>query len=107
MGEKKARERISGSNIDGGGLCRRKVLRAEDEILLVFKRTLYPEIDPKPERALIERLREAIFRDVGDVSPRTVILVSIAKAADLLRIPFERRDLKCRNKRIEQIVAGE
>jgi hypothetical protein len=90
------------------GLCRRKVLRAEeDKILLIFKRTLYPEIDPKPERALIERLREAIFRDAGPLSPRTAILVSIAKAADLLKIPFEKKDLKRRKKRIDQIVASE
>lgn len=90
------------------GLCRKKVLRAEeDKILLIFKRTLYPEIDPKPERELIERMRRAIFRDTGNVDPRTSIIVSIAKAADLLRIPFEKKKLKDRKKRIEKITAGE
>ncbi|MFH1278600.1 MAG: GPP34 family phosphoprotein [Candidatus Eisenbacteria bacterium] len=90
------------------GLCRKRILRAEeDKVLLVFKRTLYPEIDPKPEREMIERLRNAIFRDTGDVAPRTAVLVSIAKAADLLKIPFEKKKLKERKKQIERIVDGE
>lgn len=90
------------------GLCRQKVLRAdEDKVLLIFKRTVYPEIDPKPERKIIERLDRAIFTDTDKVDPRTVILIALAQAADLLRIHFERRELKKRKQRIKHIADGD
>jgi len=45
-------------------LCERGILRAaEDTILLLFARKIYPEVNPEPERKLIERLRQAIFTD--------------------------------------------
>lgn len=91
-----------------GGLCERGILRAdEDTVLLIFKRKVYPEIDPEPERRMIARLRFAIFEDGQDVDPRTVILVSLAKGADLLRIPFGKRELKTREDRIEMLCRGE
>lgn len=90
------------------GLCRNGVLRAEeDKVLHIFKRTVYPEIDPRPEREMIERLRAAIFRDGAAIDPRTAILVSIARVGHLLEIPFEKKKLKERKKRIERIVNGE
>ncbi len=90
------------------GLCKGRILRAdEDKILLVFRRQIYPELNPQPERELIERLRKAIFGDSRSIDPRTVTLISLAKAADLLRIPFDKKDLKKRKKRIDQIVNGE
>ncbi len=90
------------------GLCKRGILRAdEDKVLFFFSRQIYPELNPQPERKLIERLRKAIFEDSRNVDPRTVTLISLAKAADLLRIPFDKKDLKKRKKRIDQIVNGE
>ncbi|MFQ5806361.1 MAG: GPP34 family phosphoprotein [Phycisphaerae bacterium] len=62
---------------------------------------------PRPERKLIERLRKAIFTETRQVDPRTVILVSLASAADLLRIPFDKKALKTRKDRIERLVSGE
>lgn len=90
------------------GLCERRILRAdEDTVLLLFRRKIYPETDPKPERELIERLRKAIFGEGHKVDSRTAVLVSLANAADLLKIPFGRKILKTRKKRIEQLVDGE
>jgi hypothetical protein len=90
------------------GLCKRGILRAdEDRILLIFRRQVYPELNPQPERRLIERLRKAIFGDSGGVEPRTVLLISLAQAADLLRIPFDKRELRQRKKRIEQLIEAE
>ena len=41
-------------------LCRRGILRAdEDKVLLIFTRKIYPEINPEPERELIQRMRYA------------------------------------------------
>jgi hypothetical protein len=89
-------------------LCQRGILRDdEDKVLLIFTRKIYPEVNPEPERELIERLRNAIFTDASDIDPRTVVLVSLANAASLLNIVFDKKMLKKRKKRIEQIVNGE
>jgi hypothetical protein len=89
-------------------LARRGTLRIdEDKVLGIFTRKIYPEIDPRPERELNERLREAILSDIGEVDPRTVVLLSLAKSADLLRLAFDKKQLKSRKARIEQVVNGE
>ena len=89
-------------------LCERGILRNEqDKLLLIFRRTIYPEINPQPERRLIERLRKAIFGEHPGVDPRTAILISLAKSANLLHIHFAKRELKQRRKRIEQLANGD
>jgi len=89
-------------------LARRGILRVdEDKVLGIFTRKVYPEVDPKPERGVIERLRKAIFSEAGEVDPRTAILLSLAKGADLLKLVFDKRDLKSRKARIDQVVNGE
>jgi hypothetical protein len=89
-------------------LCRRHILRADEEkILLVFTRKIYPEIDRAPERALVERLRRAIFADTREVDPRTAVLVSLAHNADVLKNVFDKKRLKSRKVRIEKIANGE
>ncbi len=90
------------------GLCDRGILRADKgKVLLIFRRKVYPEINPQPKRRLIERLRKAIFSNSVRVDPRTTILISLANGANLLRIPFDKKDLKKRKKRIEQLTYGE
>jgi len=89
-------------------LCDRRILRAaEDKVLFVFKRRIYPEIDPVPEKKIIDRLRDAIYNDHAQLDPRTVVLVSLASGADMLRQTFGRKEIKSRKKRIEQIENGE
>ncbi len=89
-------------------LVNRGVLKKDEgKVLLIFSRKIYPEVNPKPEREIIERLRKAIFKDREDFSSRTVVLLSLAKSADLLRINFDKKELKSRKERIEQIVNGE
>jgi hypothetical protein len=89
-------------------LCRQGILRAdEDKVMLIFTRKIYPEVNPEPERKLIERLREAIFTDACDIDPRTVVLVSLANSAGILRVVFDKKMLKARKARIEQVVNGE
>ena len=88
-------------------LCRLGILRAEEEqVLLLFKRKIYPEVDPKPERELIERLRTAIFTDEKEVEPRTTVLVALANSAELLPRIFDKQDLKRRKARIEALANG-
>jgi len=89
-------------------LCERGILRAtEDTILLLFARKIYPEVNPEPERKLIERLRQAIFTDSRNVDPRTVVLVSLANSTGLLKVVFDKKKLKDRKARIEEIINGE
>jgi len=90
------------------GLCKRGILQAdEDKVLWIFTRKIYPEINPVPENELIDRLREAIFTETKELDPHTVVLVSLANGANLLRLVFDRRELKARKTRIEQLANGE
>jgi Golgi phosphoprotein 3 len=90
------------------GLCRKRILKEdEDQVLLLFRRKIYPQVDSRPERRVIDRLRRAIFSESREIEPRTVILLSLAKSADLLSIPFEKRALKERKERIKKIVEGD
>lgn len=89
-------------------LCQRGILEAdEDKVLLIFMRKIYPEINPEPERRLIERLRHAIFTDTEVIDARTIVLVSLASSTSILPVIFNKKDLKARKKRIEQIANGE
>jgi len=89
-------------------LVERGILRADkDKVLLLFTRKIYPEVDPEPERRMIERMRKALFTEQQDIDPRTVVLISLADSTGLLKVVFDKKELKSRKKRIEQIVNGE
>ena len=76
------------------GLCQRGILReTEDKVMLFFTRKLYPEIDPTPERRVVERLRRAISSDSKTVSPETVVLVALVNATGILKAHFDKKDL--------------
>ena len=84
-----------------------KSLADERKILLLFSQQSYPEIDPEPERKVLEDLRHAIFTDTDNLDPHTVVLVSLAHSAGLLPAVFDKKDLKARRDRIERIVNGD
>ena len=87
------------------GLCRRGILKADEgTVLLFFKRKIYPEINPAPERVIIERMRRAIFTDTSDIDARTLVLVSLANSSGLLNMVFEKRDLKNRKARLKKLA---
>ena len=89
-------------------LCRRGILEAkEDNILLFFTRRVYPESNPEPEQELVAQLSDAIFTDTDDVDPRIVTLVSLASNANILPAVFDKKRLKGRKTRIEQLSRGE
>lgn len=88
-------------------LARKGVLRmAEDRVLLLFRRRIYPELDPRPERELVESLRHAILDD-DPVDSRTAILVSLAWRANLLRPVLDKKELKRRKDRLEAVGRGD
>ena len=78
-------------------LCRRGILLAdEDRVLWLFRRRIYPERDPAPERRLIERMHRAITTDTRDNDVRTVAIVSLAKSAGPLPLIFDKETLRRR-----------
>lgn len=88
-------------------LVRRGILRAaEDKVLLIFTRKIYPEVNPEPEQAIIERLRLALFSGAKEVEARTVVLLALAHSADLLKSHFDKRKLKEYKWRLEKITEG-
>lgn len=89
------------------GLVLKGILKAEEDCILFFKRTLYPEVNPEPEQKLIGRLREAILTDIKEIDPRTVVLISLAKSTGLLKTVADKKEQKDRKKRIEALVNGE
>ena len=90
------------------GLYGRIILRkGVGKILLIFSRKIYPERDGRAEKEIIARLRKAIFTGTRQPDPRTTMLLSLAHHAGLLNVPFEKRRLKARRSRIENLVAGD
>lgn len=88
-------------------LCARGILQVEErKLLMLFKRKIYPERDPVPERQIVDRLRAAIISD-GDVDSRTAILVSLGNITGLLRPVFGGKLLKSRKQRIKDLASGE
>lgn len=89
-------------------LCDRGILH-EDQgtVLLLFSRRIYPETDSRPEHEIVERLRRAIFTDTRDIDPRTVVLVSLANSAGILELSFDKKELKARKERLEQVINGD
>ena len=55
----------------------------------------------------IEQLREAIFTEATSLEPQTAILLSLAHGTGMLTIHFDRKELKRRKHRIEQIANGD
>lgn len=89
-------------------LADRGILLTETtKVLGLFTKKIYPELDPKPEEQLRERLREAIFETGVGVAERTVIVLAIANAIDVLRHNFDKAELKTRKKHIKQLVEGD
>lgn len=89
-------------------LCDRGILREEEgKVLIVFSRRIYPETDPRPEHEVVERLRRAIFTDAREIDPRTIVLASLAKATNVLKLVFDKKELDGRKERLEQLISGE
>jgi golgi phosphoprotein 3 len=87
-------------------LCRKGVLReTEQEILLLFRRKVYPTVDPGPERELIARIRGAL-EGTGTVDDRTASLVAVADVTDTLGAIYPRKDRKRLKGRIKEVAAS-
>ncbi len=89
-------------------LCDLGILKQDsDKVLLIFNRTIYPEVNPQPEQQILQRLEQAIFTSKSDLSVEDVTLVSLAHASSLLTRIYGRKRLKPQRERIKQIIEGE
>ena len=89
------------------GLCDRRILKqAEGKVLFLFSRTTYPTVDPRPERKLIERMCRAIFTEARELDAFIVVLIALAHGTGILKIHFDKRKLKERKRRLEEIADG-
>ncbi|RME25524.1 MAG: GPP34 family phosphoprotein [Candidatus Zixiibacteriota bacterium] len=88
-------------------LCRRGILRSDKQkVLLFFTRRVYPQVNPEPQRQLVNRLRGAVF-GAGEVDPRTSVLVALAYNSGVLKNVFAKQELKAHKQRIKQIATGD
>jgi hypothetical protein len=83
------------------------LVEESDTVLRVFRRTVYPESDHGPERELIKRLEKAIFTGTPHVDERTLVILALANATQILVKLFDRKRLKPRKARIEKLVSGQ
>ena len=74
---------------------------------MLFTRKVYPTIDPGPEKQLVERLHSAVFGDSNALEARAAILVALANATGLLAVHFDKRSLKQRKDRLQEIMQGD
>jgi hypothetical protein len=89
-------------------LCQRGILRAdEQQILIFFKRKVYPEINHEAERAVIKRLRQMVLSDSPAADVRTVQLLALAFHGSLLKPVFDKATLKAQRTRIQKIIEDE
>lgn len=90
------------------GLVAKGVLAAErDKVLGIFPRTIFPERDSGPERALIERLERVVLTDTDQVDERTLLIITIAQATGLLGRAIDKKQLKDRKARLKQLTKGQ
>lgn len=88
-------------------LCRKGILKMEeDKVLLIFKRKIYPELNPKPEKRLLDKIHTAIFGSSKEIDPETIILISICNSTGILRHLFDKSKLKENKQRIKDITKG-
>jgi len=90
------------------GLVGKGVLSEEhDKVLGIFPRTKFPERDPGPEQALIERLRQAVLTDADKVDERTLVVAVIANATAMLQRVIGKKELKARKARLKVLAEGQ
>jgi hypothetical protein len=90
------------------GLVDKGVLREETgTVLKIFKRTIYPEADGGPEQDLRRRMEKAVFTSSPELDHRTVVIVALAHATNMLPRIFDKKKLKGRKKRLEQLTSGQ
>lgn len=89
------------------GLYRKGILKVQEEqFLLFFKRKIFPERDPGPEREIESRL-DGVLRGTREPDDRTLLLLSIAWNGKLLGGLYSAKELKEWKPRVEALEEGQ
>ncbi len=84
-------------------LARRGILQESTQrVLLLFRRRVYPTLDPQPERAVIARVRKAL-EGTAVVDTRTAALIGLADATGSLSAIYKRAELRALRPRLKAI----
>lgn len=85
-------------------LCRKGVLdEHEGRVRLIFRRTVYVDLDPEVEEDVVGRVREAVFGD-GPVNARTAMVTALARAGEILVAAFDEAEVAERKERLQNIL---
>ena len=88
-------------------LCRRGILKLEEKkVLLLFTQKVYPEIDPRPEKRLLEKMHKAIFGNQKNIDQRIIILIAICNNTGILKQLFDKHQLREKKNWIKEITSG-
>ena len=88
-------------------LVRKHILeREEGRVLLIFPTRRYPEMNPRPEIEIRDRIR-AVALGGARAGERTAALISLVHACSLAGGLFEKDDRKEGKRRIKEISKGE
>lgn len=85
-------------------LCARGILREDEQrILALFRRKVYPTVNPKPEQALVRRIRDVLD---GGKTPdaRTAALIGLAGLTNTLRAIYDRKTLRAFKPRLKALA---
>lgn len=89
-------------------LVAHEVIRVDTKSVFgLFSKEVFPELDPGPEVAILERLQRGIFTDDSEVDADTRLLISLADGLDLLGTFYPKRDLRRQKKRIKQLTESQ
>jgi len=90
------------------GLAGKGILKDDEKtVLLLFKRKIYPTLNPAPERRLLEKLRLAIVEEGRRIAPETGVLLALAHGTGLLKAHFDRALLRKNKKRLDRLTDDE
>jgi hypothetical protein len=85
-------------------LCARGILREDEQrILALFRRKVYPTVNPRPEQALVRRIRDVLD---GGKTPdaRTAALIGLAGLTNTLRAIYDRNTLRALKPRLKALA---
>ena len=97
---KPLKERVAESLVERGVLEEEK-----GKTLGLFSRTRWPEIDPEPERALRERLRDVLVGG-AEPQPREALLIALLEPFDLAGGLVAKSDRKEARRRAKELAEG-
>jgi len=88
-------------------LVAKGILRKEEKrLLLIFPTTRYPQVNPRPEYGVRERVRAAL-RGMTPPDERTAALISLVHACDLVGPLFEKGERREAKKKAKEISANQ